>query len=55
MEEALEAEEICPLHADFEPAMFQPYVLDLGDNGVDLGVEISGLSFLVLMRDGGMT
>lgn len=48
-------DDLLPLYAEEQASGFQPYVLDLGDNGVDLGVEISGLSFLVLMRDGGMT
>lgn len=53
MEEALEAEEICPLHADFEPAMFQPYVLDLHGLGFGPAHVTQCLAFVVLMRRDG--
>ena len=53
MSEVLEAEDIYPLHADFGPAMFRPYVLDLQGLGFGSANVSQCLAFVVLLRRDG--
>ena len=46
-------EEMIPLHANFGPAMFQPYALDLAAMGFSSAHSSQSLAFLVLLRNDG--
>ena len=52
MEREAEAE-MLPLHSEFGPSSFQPYVLDLGASGL-AGEEVFTLAILVMRRNGGL-